>query len=212
MACNLVWAVCQGRSEDQASKFTNDTCNVSVHRLVQEHTDNSTRTGMQSCDMVHKYIGVCSNRGTGMRSMACAAPTTYRETVCQEELTSLKNCLVDDTDSSYPLVRVTDDNELAEEALSAVDQIATQACAAEVKPFLCLYFLGLCDAATELSYQPSASHCKNIRDNICMREWSLAVAFGLDLPDCDVEFSDVSVPCNNHGEEKGINVPLFTCT
>ena len=102
-------------------------------------------------------------------------------------------------------------SELAEEALSAVDQIATQACAAEMKPFLCLYFFGLCDAATEVSYHPSASHCKNIRDNICMRELSLAVAFGLDLPDCDAEFSDVSVPCSN-GEEKGINVPLFTFT
>ena len=143
--------------------------------------------------------------------MMCTAPTTYRGTVCQEELTSLRNCLVDDTDSSYPLVRVTN-SELAEEALSAVDRIATQACAAEVKPFLCLYSFGLCDAATdsEVSYHPSASHCKNIRDNICMREWSLAVAFGLDLPDCDAEFSDVSVPCNNHGEEEGINDDIYT--
>ena len=183
----------------------------------QDHTNDATNNetlfgpGMRSCDTAHNYIGVCSIGGIGMQSMACEAPKTYRGTICQEELTSLRNCLLDDTDSGYPLVRVTD-NELAEEALSAVDQIATQACATEVKPFLCLYFFGLCDAATEVSYHPSASHCKNIRDNICMREWSLAVAFGLDLPDCDAEFSDVSVPCNNGGEESKYQCDLWYFT
>ena len=83
----------------------------------------------------------------------------------------------------------------AEQLLPYVDTIATTECSAEVKLFLCLYLFGLCDVATSTTYKPSASQCRNIRDDICMQEWNMATAFGLVLPDCDVEFTAEETPC-----------------
>lgn len=96
---------------------------------------------MESCDhdIKHKYISVCGSSSLG-REQASIDPITYRGTVCWEELNSLKNCLLDDSnESSYPLVVTVDNKGNAELALSAVDTFASPECAAEVKPFLCLY-------------------------------------------------------------------------
>lgn len=155
--------------------------------------------------MENKYTGVCSNRfATGRQSMTCTAPVTYTETVCQEELKSIKNCLLgdDNSESVHPLIATDGNLEAAKAILPYVDQ-ASPACAAEVKPFLCLYFFGLCDVAEGVSYQPSASHCRNLRDNVCANEWTTVSTFAQFLPDvpslpnCDVEFSDETIPCNS---------------
>ena len=160
-------------------------------------------SGMQSCnnDTAHKYTSVCGSRGTQRQSVNCAAPTTYMGSVCQNELSSLKVCLLaNDVESSHPLVATESELENAKLALSAVDRLASKACAAEVKPFLCLYFFGLCDSETGVPYQPTASHCRNLRDDVCRAEWNLALQFGLPLPDCDTEFSDQVLQCNTEGK------------
>ena len=173
-------------------------------------------SGMQSCDMANKYTGICSIGGTGSQLMTCAAPIRYTGTICQEELKSLKNCLLSDPGDSedvYPLI-ATDSNLEAVEALFPYIDKASPACAAEVRPFLCLYFFGLCDTAKGVSYQPSASHCRNLRDDVCAEEWTLVQTIGQVLPNvpaltnCDVEFSDETVPCNSvdgSGEEGNDN-------
>ena len=157
---------------------------------------NSTPSS-QSCDTAYKYSSVCGI------DTHCAVPIEYTDSLCQSELSSLKLCLENDIDEgSHPLVVTDSDIETAKMALSFVDDWASEACAAEVKPFLCLYFFGLCDSSSGVSYQPTASNCKNLRDNICTTEWSLASRF-IDLPDCDVVFSDDTVPCDANNEEDG---------
>ena len=175
----------------------------------QEHSNaksaNLSGSGMVDlCNIEHKYVSICNNRGFGIEP-TLSDPITYKGTVCQEELNLLKNCLLNESDESNRPLVVTDDSlEDAKSALSAVDmldELISDECAVEVKPFLCLYFFGLHDAANGVSYQPSASHCKSLRDDVCALEWNLAKAVpGLELPDCDEQFASYSVPCD---EERG---------
>ena len=154
-----------------------------------------------SCNMMKdKYVSVCSQSGQPGREQSLTDGT-----VCWEELNLLKSCLVDDSDvSSHPIVLTVDKNivENAERALDAVDTYVSQECAAEVKPFLCVYFFGLMSDHTpnRVSFQPSASHCNNLRETTCKDAWNLAQFVGLELPECDEEFPSNTIPCN---EERG---------
>ena len=180
---------------------------------AQESSTNDTSTtvtpslppfgsGMQSCDTAYKYTSVCNRKMTGERLYA--APVMYTGTTCQQELKSIKNCLLSNNESSHPLVVTESELKNAESALATVKRFASDTCAVEVKPFLCLYFFGLCDSYSGVSYQPTASQCKNLRGSVCSMEWSLAVAFGLDLPDCDMEFSDEDLPCDTTNVLEGM--------
>ena len=123
---------------------------------------------VESCDDDMKYVSVCSSSRLG-REQAYIDPIIYRGSVCQVELKSLKNCLLEDSNKhSHPLVVTIDREDDAESALSAVENFALPECAVEVKPFLCLYFFGLMsDTSNRVYYQPSAGHCKSLRDDIC---------------------------------------------
>ena len=143
---------------------------------------------------------VTSTFGGGAQSLICAAPITYTESVCQQELNSIRNCLqTGDRNRSYPLVATNSNHAIAERAISYVDMYiypVNDACAAEVKPFLCVYFFGLCDSTTGASYQPTASNCKNLRDNVCSAEWKLIVSYtDIALPNCEASFSDENISC-----------------
>ena len=137
-------------------------------------------------------------------SVSGSSCTPYTGPICQEELNTLKSCFlgVDTNDFTHVVTKSRLDD--AEQLLPYVDLIATPECSAEVKPFLCLYFFGLCDVATSTTYKPSASQCRNIRDDICMQEWKTATAFGLVLPDCDVEFTAEETPCVENEMNTGI--------
>ena len=130
-------------------------------------------------------------------SVSGSSCTPYTGPICQEELITLSSCFLggDTNDFTYVITKSRLDD--AEQLLPYVDLylIATPECSAEVKPFLCLHFFGLCDVATSMTYKPSASQCRNIRDDICKKEWKMATDFGLVLPDCDVEFTAEETPC-----------------
>ena len=139
--------------------------------------------------MKQKYASVCSSSSaSGSRfgkGQISIDPITYSGSVCWEELNSLKSCLLEDGNKySHPLVVTTDYKGDAELILSVVDRFQINPeCAMEVKPFLCLYFFGLMsDTSNRVYYQPSASHCKNLRDDICQLEWDIA-SRQLKLPD-----------------------------
>ena len=155
---------------------------------------------MQSCDMANKYVSVCGSSEGGTQSLTCAAPITYTESVCQQELNSIRNCLQTGDRNTHPLIVTNSNHANAELALSYVDRLASDACAAEVKPFLCVYFFGLCDSTTGASYQPTASSCKNLRDNVCAKEWNLASTL-IALPICEARFSDESIYCDANAQE-----------
>ena len=158
--------------------------------------------------MIRKhYIDTGSNGERGHQSMMCAAPIEYTQTVCQDELKSLKTCLVlgeGGRESVHPLIITMNNFEAAKAILPFIDDdssdFVSPACAAEVKPFLCLYLFGLCNATEGVSYQSSASHCRNLRDSVCVKEWETVTRLGHFLPDipslpnCDTEFSDDSMP------------------
>ena len=133
----------------------------------------------------------------------------YTGKVCREELHSLRFCYLGmnegDSDADNIFVETTSRMEDAEQALLYVSLFATPQCSAEVKPFLCPYLFGLCDKTTGVSYRPSVSQCRKIRDHVCVEEWRTAIEFGLSLPDCDVEFSEESyVLCVHNGSRSGI--------
>ena len=192
---------------------------------MQESNRTATAPRPQSCDMEQKlkYTGVCSSRvGTGCQSMTCAAPVAYMESVCQEELKSIKDCLFSNGggDSVHPLVATDSNLESARTILSYINDdssgLVSPACAAEVKPFLCLYFFGLCDTTEGVSYQPSASHCRDLRDSVCASEWEAVTILGQfrpdipTLPNCDLEFSDVTVLCNSDAGS-GDEGEIYSC-
>ena len=162
---------------------------------------------MELCDheMNQKYISICISSRSG-REQTSIDPITYRGSVCWEELNSLKNCLLEDGNKqSHPLMVTIDSEGDAKSALSAVDMFASPECAAEVKPFLCLYFFGLMsDTPNRVHFQPSAGHCRNLRDDVCESEWNFAQAFirGLELPNCDENFPSHTEPCNEEGGEE----------
>ena len=58
-------------------------------------------------------------------------------------------------------------------------------CEEAVIPFLCLFLFGLCDSSG-VSIQPTSGQCEALRDGVCSTEWSTALAFGVDLPDCGI--------------------------
>ena len=130
----------------------------------------------------------------------------YKGMVCREELLSLTTCYLGNADENdHPVVKTVSNLEEAEQSLSYVNLIESvnPQCSAEVKPFLCLYFFGLCNAVTGVSYQSSISQCKNLRDNVCMEEWNTAISLGFNLPDCDMEFSEDNIPCIEDVHETG---------
>ena len=151
--------------------------------ISSNHTSSSTHSDMEKCEL-------------------------YTGKVCREELHSLNRfCYLgmNDSDADYILVETTSRMEDAEQALLYVNLIAAPQCSSEVKSFLCLYLFGLCDKTTGVSYQPSVSQCRNLRDDVCMEEWRTATDFGLSLPDCDVEFSEESyVLCVHNASRSGI--------
>ena len=165
--------------------------------------------------MIRKsFIGIGSNGETGDQSMTCATPMEYTEGVCQQELESLKTCLLEESDreSVNPLMITENNLEAAKTILSFIDNrpdLVSPACAVEVKPFLCLHLFGLCSATGGVSYQPTACHCRNLRDNVCANEWKLVemiqdfLSDFPDLPNCDTELSENNKQCNDNGSGSG---------
>ena len=164
--------------------------------------------------MIHKsFIAIGSD--VGGREHQCATPIEHTGSVCQKELELLTTCFLEDSDreSVHPLIIKENNLEAAKTILSFIDSarsgLVSPACAAEVKPFLCLHLLGLCSATGGVSYQPTACHCRNLRDNVCADEWRLVemiqdILSGFPaLPNCYAEFSDNNKPCYTISTDNG---------
>ena len=67
-------------------------------------------------------------------------------------------------------------------------------CAAAIKPFMCLYLFGSCDADNQLR-QVSRADCVRLRDDVCAGPWEkISVARQGALPDCNT-FEDQDSQC-----------------
>ena len=70
----------------------------------------------------------------------------------------------------------------------------SQECVTAIKPFMCLYLFGLCDANNQLR-QVSQTDCVRIRDELCVEQWKAATMIpGVMLPDCST-FEDHDIQC-----------------
>ena len=58
-------------------------------------------------------------------------------------------------------------------------------CRLSIILFYCLYLFGLCDGDGE-QIQPTQEQCRDTQFRVCAREWSLAVQYGLSLPECNL--------------------------
>ena len=72
-------------------------------------------------------------------------------------------------------------------------------CEMSIKPFLCLHVFGLCGSDTA-HYTTTRQMCTELRDDLCVTEWSTAAGFlGPEVvPVCET-LPDVSVECVEMG-------------
>ena len=129
---------------------------------------------------------------TTVSNRNCSQVSEYSGEVCRDELASLQMCFSGVT-SPPPALNIpsTIDQQTGEsDATSLVDGLPllnpSQQCSEAIMPFLCLFIFNLCDSNNTL-YTILRQDCLDIRDNVCAREWSRAVAFLDDgvLPVCE---------------------------
>ena len=160
-------------------------------------------TGLKMITNPHSQDGVSSglDSGSGSGSNAtgsCSQRYTGRH--CLSALKSLQKCLSgDDTVSDiFVSSNIADQLQLEDEIGNLLFSLElfikpSDECRSRVIPFFCLYTFGLC-GENGITYQPTATQCSDIRDNVCESEWKeanlLLESVGRSaLPDCS-SFSD----------------------
>ncbi len=103
-------------------------------------------------------------------------PTPYNGSICVDYLRSYQRCLPNSgavTISSGVYVPETVDQESNEDTLRKLDDIplevfgATPECVSALKPFVCLFYFGLCDEATNKTVRPSFKQCRKLKSATC---------------------------------------------
>ncbi len=129
--------------------------------------------------------------------------------VCQDTLRTLHgNCLLNasslNTTDVYISPRGRSQEDL-ENILSVGLGVVCPSpeCEAVIVPFLCLYYLRLCDGEGEVTYRPSVEDCVGVSTEICPREWaqadSLLRNLGESLPSCEALGNEESLQCKVKG-------------
>ena len=134
-------------------------------------------------------------------SQTCSgSPQTYERGLCKEELESVQRCYLGETNT------LLIPNDIQQDATVRQIQLLldglellqpTAACKAAVRPFLCLYELGLCDDSGN-SYQPTMQQCIEISTVLCPAQWSAANSLlgpSASLPECSI-FPNDAMECS----------------
>ena len=128
----------------------------------------------------------------------CTQVSEYSGEVCRDELMSLQMCFSGVT-SPLNIPSSIDQQTVESDATRLVNGLSflnpSQQCSEAIMPFLCLSIFGLCDSSNTL-HTVLRQECLDIRDDICTREWSQAIAFLGDgvLPVCE-DLPDVTADC-----------------
>ena len=138
------------------------------------------------------------DNGISVSNRNCSKVSEYSGEVCRDELMSLQMCF---SGVTSPLnIPSSIDQQIGEnDAMSLVNGLSflnpSQQCSEAIMPFLCLYIFSLCDSSNTL-HTILRQDCLDIRDDVCAREWSQAVAFlgGGVLPVCE-DLPDVIENC-----------------
>ena len=128
----------------------------------------------------------------------CTQVSEYSGEVCRDELMSLQICFSGVASPPPPLNIPSSIDQQTEEsdAMRLVNSLnPSQQCSEAIMPFLCLYTFSLCDSSNTL-HTILRQDCLDIRDDVCTREWSQAIAFLGDgvLPVCE-DLPDVIENC-----------------
>lgn len=118
----------------------------------------------------------------------CKSWKNYTGEVCINELMKKQSCYA----SQVEVIRIPFETNEAASELTATRLLQglpllspSPECEAAIKPFLCLYLFGSCDANNQ-HRQATEAACLKLRDNVCAQEWALTEKFigkGI-LPDC----------------------------
>ena len=124
----------------------------------------------------------------------------YSGESCSDELTMLQSCHATQTDVPVRIPSDTNQEEAeatAKRLLQGLPLLSpSPECEAAIRPFLCLYLFGSCDSASNQAHQATQAECERMRDDVCVREWTLAEQFlgqGV-LPECSTLYNDEDVP------------------
>ena len=120
----------------------------------------------------------------------CSEQKIYEGNICSVDLEQWRACFsgLETNFVQVPSHVNQDKAENMARSLLAGLQILSprgQECVTAIKPFICLYLFGLCDAHNHL-HQVSQADCVRIRDELCMEQWKTATMIlgeGV-LPDC----------------------------
>ena len=123
----------------------------------------------------------------------------YTGTICSDELLQQQSCFSGlETNEILISSDVNQDTAevRAELLLAGLQHLSPSLeCVTAIKPFICLYLFGLCDASNQLR-QVSWADCERIRDELCVEQWKAATTFLEEgvLPDCST-FEDHDIQC-----------------
>jgi hypothetical protein len=126
--------------------------------------------------------------------VGCSSSIPYptRGGICESVLEDILFSMNCDSEGT-PLV-LRDEESTARELISALEILRpSPECREAVTPFLCQFLFGLCDSSG-VSLQPTSGQCEDLRDRVCRTEWSTALMFGVDLPDCE-DFPSEQASC-----------------
>ena len=125
----------------------------------------------------------------------CDKWNNYTGDICFDEFRSLQSCFgaqafVSQSDEVVLHIPSDTDQEAAEAAVRRLLQglsllSPSPECESAIKPFLCLYLFGSCDANGNL-HQVLQAECMSLKEEVCAPEWALAerlLGQGI-LPDC----------------------------
>ena len=148
------------------------------------------------------------DNGISVSNRNCSKVSEYSGEVCRDELMSLQMCF---SGVTSPLnIPSSIDQQIGEnDAMSLVNGLSflnpSQQCSEAIMPFLCLSIFSLCDSSNTL-HTILRQDCLDVRDDVCTREWSQAVAFLGDgvLPVCE-DLPDIIEDCTGNSNISDIN-------
>ena len=135
---------------------------------------------------------------SGIKYAGCLGQRIYEGTICSQELRQWQMCFSGQQTNDVYVPSSIDQDEaesMASQLLTVLPLLSpTPECVDAIKPFMCLYLFGLCDAKNRL-HQVSRAECVRLRDDVCAGPWKIVsdVQAGA-LPDCST-FEDQEIQC-----------------
>ncbi len=90
------------------------------------------------------------------------------------------------------------DNETAiHNAISLLKQNnSSDMCRVEILSLLCLHLFGLCVDDNTTLIQPTIRQCEHVRSRVCLDDWKIVSAAGINLPQCDNLSNNSNASCS----------------